>query len=54
MFDERGNLQNGVKLAFEKGFGFNQHPSLACAQSIDDNKVLYTLGKQILLYDMLT
>ena len=43
-----------MRLAFEKGFGFNQHPALACAQSIDDNKVIYTLGKQILLYDMLT
>lgn len=54
MFDERGNLQNGVRLFFEKGFGFNQSPSLSCAQSIDDNKIIYTLGKQIVLYDMLT
>lgn len=54
MFDERGNLQNGVKLTFEKGFGFNQNPSLSYAQSIDDNKIIYTLGKQIVLYDILT
>lgn len=52
MFDERGNLINGVKLVFEKGFGFNQ--GLGCAVSIDDNKVVYTVGKQIVLYDMLT
>jgi hypothetical protein len=54
MFDDRGTLINGVRLAFEKGFGFNQSPALSCAQSIDDNKIIYTLGKQILLYDMLT
>ena len=54
MFDDRGNLQNGVRLSFEKGFGFNQGPALSCAQSIDDNKIIYTLGKQIVLYDMLT
>ena len=54
MFDERGNLQNGVKLSFEKGFGFNQNPSLSFAQSIDDNKIVYTLGKQIVLFDILT
>ena len=54
MFDDRGNLQNGVRLAFEKGFGFHQGPTPACAQSIDDNKIIYLLGKQIVLYDMLT
>ena len=54
MYDDRGNLQNGVKLSFEKGFGFNQNPSLSFAQSIDDNKIIYTLGKQIVLYDILT
>jgi hypothetical protein len=52
MFDERGNLINGVKLMFEKGFGFNQ--GLGCAVSIDDNKMVYTVGKQVVLYDMLT
>ena len=43
-----------MNLSFEKGFGFNQTPDLSCAQAIDDNKVIYTLGKQIVLYDMLT
>jgi hypothetical protein len=54
MFDERGNLLNGVRLSFEKGFGFNQSTDLCSAQCIDDNKIIYILGKQILLYDMLT
>lgn len=54
MFDDRGNLQNGVKLSFEKGFGFNQNINVTSAQSIDDNKIIYILGKQIVLYDMLT
>ena len=54
MFDDRGNLQNGVKLSFEKGFGFNQNINVTSAQSIDDNKIIYILGKQIMLYDMLT
>ena len=54
MFDERGNLQNGVRISFEKGFGFNQNVNLTSAQSIDDNKIVYILGKQIVLYDMLT
>jgi len=54
MFDDRGNLQNGVKLSFEKGFGFNQDPSVNSAQCIDDNKIIYILGKQMVLYDMLT
>ena len=54
MFDERGNLQNGVRLSFEKGFGFNQNIDVSSAQSIDDNKLIYILGKQVVLYDMLT
>jgi len=54
MFDERGNLQNGVKLSFEKGFGFNQNLNVNRAQSIDDNKIVYVLGKQIVEYNMLT
>jgi len=54
MFDERGNLQNGVKLSFEKGFGFNQNLNVNSAQSIDDNKIVYVLGKQIVEYNMLT
>lgn len=54
MFDDRGNLQNGVRLSFEKGFGFNQDVLVNSAQCIDDNKIIYILGKQIVLYDMLT
>ena len=56
MFDETGNiLLNGVKLTFERGFGFNQNPSIQSpAHCIDDNKVVYLLGKQIIQYDMLT
>jgi len=54
MFDDHGNLHNGIKLTFEKGFGFNQSLNVNSAQSIDDNKIVYILGKQIVLYDMLT
>lgn len=54
MFDQRGNLQNGVRLSFQKGFGFNQNSEVSSAQSIDDNKIIYILGKQIVLYDMLS
>jgi hypothetical protein len=54
MFDDRGNLQNGVRLTFEKGFGFNQNAEIASAHCIDDNKIIYILGKQIVLYDMLS
>jgi len=55
MFDDRGSLQNGVKLMFEKGFGFNQSLNVSSnAHCIDDNKIIYILAKQIVLYDMLT
>ena len=56
MFDEGGkNLLNGVKLSFERGFGFSQDPNLdSSAHCIDDNKIVYTLGKQIIQYEMLT
>ena len=54
MFDERGVLQNGVRLSFEKGFGFWQGEDVCGAQCIDDNKMIYVLGKQVLVYDMLT
>lgn len=46
---------NGIKLTFERGFGFEQNPNInSTAHSIDDNKVVYILGKQIIQYDMLT
>ena len=56
MFDETGNiLLNGIKLTFERGFGFQQNTQINnTAHSIDDNKVVYILGKQIIQYDMLT
>lgn len=56
MFDETGAvLLNGVKLTFERGFGFSQDPEIISpAHCIDDNKVVYLLGKQIIQYDMLT
>lgn len=56
MFDETGTvLLNGVKLTFERGFGFSQDPEIISpAHCIDDNKVVYLLGKQIIQYDMLT
>ena len=56
MFDETGTqLLNGVKLSFERGFGFIQNPTLnSPAHCIDDNKIIYLVGKQIIQYDMLT
>lgn len=56
MFDETGTqLLNGVKLSFERAFGFIQNPILKSpAHSIDDNKIIYLVGKQIIQYDMLT
>jgi hypothetical protein len=55
MFDESGTtLLNGVKLSFEKGFGFHQNPDLRnTAYCIDDNRIIYLLSSQIALYDML-
>ena len=55
MFDETGaTLLNGVKLSFEKGFGFNQNPDIKnTAHCIDDNRIIYLLSSQIVLYDML-
>ncbi len=55
MFDERGNILNGIRLAFEKGFGFIQDADINnSAHCIDDNKIIYILAKQIVLYDILT
>lgn len=56
MFDETGTqLLNGVKLSFQRAFGFIQNPTLKSpAHSIDDNKIIYLVGKQIIQYDMLT
>jgi hypothetical protein len=55
MFDEAGTtLLNGVKLSFEKGFGFNQNADLkSSGYCIDDNRIVYLLSSQIVLYDML-
>lgn len=55
MFDESGTtLLNGIKLNFEKGFGYNQDPCLKSnAYCIDDNRIIYVLSKQIVMYDLL-
>lgn len=55
MFDESGTtLLNGIKLNFEKGFGYDQDPYLKNnAYCIDDNRIIYVLSKQIVLYDLL-
>ena len=55
MFDESGStLLNGIKLNFEKGFGYDQDPTLKSnAFCIDDNRIIYVLSKQIVLYDLL-
>jgi hypothetical protein len=55
MFDEAGTtLLNGVKINFERGFGFNQNPYIKSnAHCIDDNRIIYILASQIVLYDML-
>jgi hypothetical protein len=55
MFDESGTtLLNGVKLSFEKGFGYLQNPEIKNnAHCIDDNRIIYILASQIVLYDML-
>lgn len=55
MFDESGTtLLNGVRLNFEKGFGFNQSPNIKnTAYCIDDNRIIYLLASQIVIYDML-
>ena len=56
MFDDTGKtLLNGVQLTFEKGFGFNQAADMKNnAYSIDDNRMIYVLAKQIVVYDMLS
>lgn len=55
MFDESGTtLLNGVRLSFEKGFGYNQNPALKNnAHCIDDSRIIYILASQIVIYDML-
>ena len=55
MFDESGtNLLNGIKVNFERGFGFRQNPNMkSSAYCIDDNRIIYVLSSQIVLYDML-
>ncbi len=55
MFDDSGTtLLNGVKLSFEKGFGFHQNSQLKnTAYCIDDNRIVYLLSSQIVIYDML-
>jgi hypothetical protein len=55
MFDESGTtLLNGVRLSFEKGFGFNQSPHIKnTAYCVDDNRIIYLLASQIVIYDML-
>lgn len=53
MFDESGTtLLNGVRLKFEKGFGFNQSPNIKnTAYCIDDNRIIYLLASQIVIYE---
>lgn len=55
MFDDLGTtLLNGIKVGFERGFGYCQNPALKnSAHCIDDNRVIYVLASQIVLYDML-
>ena len=55
MFDEsETNLLNGIKVNFERGFGYCQNPNIkSSAHCIDDNRIIYVLSSQIVLYDML-
>ena len=41
-------------MSFEKGFGFNQNRDIKnTAHCIDDNRIVYLLSSQIVIYDML-
>ena len=55
MFDETNTtLLNGIKISFEKGFGFCQNDTKNSAYCIDDNRIIYILASQIVLYDLLS
>lgn len=55
MFDDtHTTLLNGIQLGFEKGFGFHQNKDIKSnAYCIDDNRIIYILASQIVLYDLL-
>jgi hypothetical protein len=57
MFDESGTvLLNGVRMSWERGFGFCQNSMLSTspAYCLDDHHIFYAVGSQIVMYDSLT
>lgn len=55
MFDEkRQKLLNGVGLAICKGVGFSQRQMRHNAFSLDESKLAYICGKNIIVYDLKT
>lgn len=55
MFDKKeGTLLNGVELHTVKGVGFNQDQIKTMACYINETKIAYLCGKNILIYDLLT
>jgi hypothetical protein len=54
MFDDKHQkILNGVTLAVSKAVGFNQQPLQSNAYSLDESKIAYTCGKNIIVYDLL-
>lgn len=55
MFDEKKQkLLNGVGLAICKGIGFSQRQMRHNAFSLDESKLAYICGKNIVVYDLKT
>lgn len=55
MFDDKHQkLLNGVSLAVSKALGFSQKHLRSNAYSLDESKLTYVCGKNIVVYDLLT
>mgnify|MGYP003402396862 CR=1 FL=1 len=55
MFDDKHQkILNGVTLSISKAVGFCQNSLKSNAYSLDESKVVYVCGKNIVVYDLLT
>lgn len=55
MFDDKHQkLLNGVNLGVAKALGFNQRHLRTNAYSLDESKLTYVCGKNIVVYDLLS
>jgi hypothetical protein len=54
MFDEKRKILNGVDLHTIKGIGFNQEIIKTMACYVNETKVAYCCGRNVIIYDLLT